>query len=354
MSALLIDALGNTTGGGLVVLRQTLEALLPTRRVIVCHSPGVSLPDDPNLIARSVSLAQPLPGRLAWALGGVGASLQLASAGQLLSLNGVGLFEGACPQVVLIQQPLLYDLEGLAMMPPAFVARMAVLRALTIATCRRARAIIVQTEQVAASVVKHLGLPQEKLHVLSPTLPALAPTLPRASHDHAPTLLYVGHHAPYKNTAILPKLMAALWAKLPQARLMFTGQPPWRRGLHDARLIALGQLPHAQLLGVMRSASALVMPSVSETVGLPLLEAMSLGLPIIAAERPYAREICADAAFYAPHHDADAFASCAYTLLADPDLWRARALASQSRAAALKALPLRSWAALPALLDAHR
>src|SRR3546814_15007679 len=45
-------------------------------------------------------------------------------------------------------------------------------------------------------------------------------------------------------------------------------------------------------------ADALLFPSLDESFGLPLVEAMTLGLPILAAERPYARSLCGDAAVY--------------------------------------------------------
>lgn len=45
-------------------------------------------------------------------------------------------------------------------------------------------------------------------------------------------------------------------------------------------------------------ADALIFPSLDESFGLPLVEAMTLGLPILAAERPYARSLCGDAAIY--------------------------------------------------------
>lgn len=52
-----------------------------------------------------------------------------------------------------------------------------------------------------------------------------------------------------------------------------------------------GSLPHDQILSMLKSAEALVFPSVIETFGLPLVEAASLGVPVIANDMEYVREV---------------------------------------------------------------
>jgi glycosyltransferase involved in cell wall biosynthesis len=79
----------------------------------------------------------------------------------------------------------------------------------------------------------------------------------------------------------------------------------------------------------------LVMPSLVETVGLPMLEAMSLGLPVLAADRPYAHDICQDAAwFFDPLSSAD-FAAKSARLLLDPSLRNDLAVKGRARSANL-------------------
>src|SRR5262249_33836628 len=63
-------------------------------------------------------------------------------------------------------------------------------------------------------------------------------------------------------------------------------------------VVGLGYLAPAALAEAYGLADALVMPSIVETVGLPMLEAMHLGTPVVAADRPYAHDICGDAATY--------------------------------------------------------
>jgi len=52
--------------------------------------------------------------------------------------------------------------------------------------------------------------------------------------------------------------------------------------------VGIGQLKTGSLRRVYELATVLVQPSLTETVGLPMLEAMSVGTPVLAADRPYA------------------------------------------------------------------
>lgn len=60
----------------------------------------------------------------------------------------------------------------------------------------------------------------------------------------------------------------------------------------DVRIHDLGILPHAELIGSYGSARALIFPSYGESFGLPLMEAQLAGLPILAPELDYVRDVC--------------------------------------------------------------
>ncbi len=60
----------------------------------------------------------------------------------------------------------------------------------------------------------------------------------------------------------------------------------------------LGDLERSQVFAHYRGAKMLVMTSRAESLGLPLIEAMQVGLPVVAPDLPYARELCAEAAEY--------------------------------------------------------
>ena len=58
------------------------------------------------------------------------------------------------------------------------------------------------------------------------------------------------------------------------------------------RIKDLGQMPHEKVLSLYSTAKAMIFPSISESFGLPLVEAMRLGLPILASELDYVRDVC--------------------------------------------------------------
>jgi glycosyltransferase involved in cell wall biosynthesis len=97
-------------------------------------------------------------------------------------------------------------------------------------------------------------------------------------------------------------------------------------------IVRLGRVSSAELGGLYAEASTLVMPSLVETVGLPLLEAAIAGLPIAAADRPYAREVCGEGAAYFDPSDVDACAREVRRLLTDETLRSRLSAIARSRA----------------------
>jgi glycosyltransferase involved in cell wall biosynthesis len=63
-------------------------------------------------------------------------------------------------------------------------------------------------------------------------------------------------------------------------------------GAGHRHVVNLGQLPHDQLLSSYQQAGALIFPSLSESFGLPLIEAQRCGVPILAGELDFVRDVC--------------------------------------------------------------
>jgi glycosyltransferase involved in cell wall biosynthesis len=61
---------------------------------------------------------------------------------------------------------------------------------------------------------------------------------------------------------------------------------------HQLKIINLGTMSRAELLRLYAACGALIFPSTSESFGLPLIEASRIGLPIVAAELDYVRDVC--------------------------------------------------------------
>ena len=151
--------------------------------------------------------------------------------------------------------------------------------------------------------------------------------------------LSVGTLEPRKN---LETLLEA-WARLHRRRsdappLVLAGKLGWsadalrRRVEGTARagwLHPLGYVDEASLAALYRRARLFVFPSRYEGFGLPVLEAMAAGVPVVASDLPVLRELAGDAVLYAPPLDPDAWIRRTEELLDDPD--RARGLADAGR-----------------------
>ncbi len=66
------------------------------------------------------------------------------------------------------------------------------------------------------------------------------------------------------------------------------------------RIKDLGQMPHENVLSLYSTAKAMIFPSTSESFGLPLIEATQLGLPILASELDYVRDVCSPVQTFDP------------------------------------------------------
>jgi glycosyltransferase involved in cell wall biosynthesis len=147
------------------------------------------------------------------------------------------------------------------------------------------------------------------------------------------SIVYMGSFMPYKNVETLVKAAALL----PDYTLHMLS----RISEHDReRLTALA--PTAQIhfhngvsdvdyFDLLAHSTALVSASRDEGFGIPLVEAMSLGTPIVVSDIPIFHEIGGDAALFAPADDPDAFAQ-AISSLSDTQFWEASSQASREQA----------------------
>ncbi|MEO6214234.1 MAG: glycosyltransferase family 1 protein, partial [Vicinamibacterales bacterium] len=155
----------------------------------------------------------------------------------------------------------------------------------------RADAIIVCSEYTRAQVILRLGVAPAKITVCVPGAPAWTP---REEPATAGPILHVGTLEPRKNIPVLVKAYLDLLRARPDAPpLVLAGGAGHFNALdlnEDTELLrthvkVLGYVSDEQKLRLYREASMVVLASIDEGFGLPALEAMTLGVPVVASSR---------------------------------------------------------------------
>jgi glycosyltransferase involved in cell wall biosynthesis len=176
--------------------------------------------------------------------------------------------------------------------------------ALLLKHCSNSDAIIAVSDYTRNQVVEHLKIPASKVYTIRPgadpyyEVPATQEELDHTRKRFAlkrPYFLFVGALEPRKN---IPLLLDAFSRLKEDVNLVLAGPEGWGLDWNSTpreRTIFTHYVTKEELRALYQQAIALVLPSVDEGFGLPLLEAMSSGLPILASDIPVFREVCADA-----------------------------------------------------------
>jgi glycosyltransferase involved in cell wall biosynthesis len=206
-------------------------------------------------------------------------------------------------------------------------------RQLIRAGVRRADRIVTLTEASSRDLQDLLAVPAGKIDVVSSgpgALPAVDPApgadlRERLGIPDGPLVLAVAARRPHKN---LERLVEAM-AEVPGATLVLPGFPTAfdgeleraaeRAGVRH-RIALCGWVDDRDLEGLYILADCLVLPSLIEGFGLPVLEAMVRGLPVVASGIPVLREVGGDAAVYVDPLSTASLSSGIRSVLHDADL----------------------------------
>ena len=240
---------------------------------------------------------------------------------------------------VLSRTPFVVTVHDLNYLDNEATARPALLRAghrVELAKARRARHLIAVSEHTRDALVRLLHVEPERVAV---TYEAVAPTagepdttvLERHGLD-VPFFLYVGSAYPYKNLA---RLIEAFARTDGPYRLVLAGDQAQCAAALRKRAAALGlaqrvhftgPVSEAELAALYRAALAYALVSLSEGFGLPVLEAMAAGVPVVAARAGSLPEVYGGAALYCDPLDVGSIASSLAEVASDKEL-RARLVA---------------------------
>lgn len=180
---------------------------------------------------------------------------------------------------------------------------------------RRARAILTLSEHSRQDIHVIYGAPLDKIHAIhlapdeifsAPPTPDEIEQLKRARGLSAPYVLAVGSLQPRKNLVRLVRAFAAAKKRRPSThKLMLVGKPAWPKSELETAIrtsgaasdiVFTGYVPDAELVRLYYGAEFFVYPSLYEGFGLPIVEAMACGVPVIASRSSSMPEITGDAA----------------------------------------------------------
>ncbi|TET79718.1 MAG: glycosyltransferase family 1 protein [Candidatus Cloacimonadota bacterium] len=206
-------------------------------------------------------------------------------------------------------------------------------------SAQNANLIIAVSRSSKEDIVRFLGISKEKVQVIyhgseHQILEARGQNYSLSEQNEAggrfPYILWVGKLFSHKN---LPRLLHA-FAKLIETskmkcRLVICGMRSWgysplvktvkELGL-QGKVIFKGYVPHNKLKPIYSNACLFAFPSLIETFGLPILEAMSYGVPVITSNYGAMAEIAGDAALLVDPYSVDEIAEAMHRILTDETL----------------------------------
>ena len=232
----------------------------------------------------------------------------------------------------------LYDLTGLkdspSGAPPSIALSILRWRVYYHHKLVRADHLIAISQRVKDDVVATLGYPQERVTVIPLGVDTGLYRPQRGEGRFAavpgPYVAYSGSAEPHKNVERLWTAFVRLSADHADLRLYVCGR--WRSeqvgwlqraageaGLHD-RVEHLGYLSAADQVSLYANAAMFVFPSLEEGFGLPVIEAMACGAPVVTSDRSVLPEVAGDAALLVDPYSTDAIAHAMGRLLTEPGL----------------------------------
>ena len=220
--------------------------------------------------------------------------------------------------------------------------------ALLRASVRRSDLILTDSDYSKRELIAELGVDERKVHKLTLGVNPATPV----SHEQAsailarygltrPYVLAIGSTEPRKNNSRVIEAMRLVLPAHPNLRLAIAGRN-WRglafqSGVLDERICAIGFVADSDMQAIIASAEMLVFASLYEGFGLPVIEAMTQGVPVVTSNVTSMPEVGADAALYVNPYSATDIAKKMEQVLSDT------ALAATLRSKGIERAKLFQW-----------
>jgi glycosyltransferase involved in cell wall biosynthesis len=259
----------------------------------------------------------------------------------VVALFVFGMFRPTVPQIVFHHNSQFYCDAYLTQLYGKVVLEATLRRKMAYLTMRASRAIVTPSATMRDIIRRyHPDLPLDRFRVLphgfereqlgrQPLPDHVAQQLARS--QGRPMILYVSHLEPHKAHDVAIQAMHELKRQGQPACLYLTmDRRDWPEGYDrlmakirewglEDDVINLGRVPEGALGELYRRADVFFFPSLCESFGFPLVEAMGYGLPIVAADTAINREMCGEAALYYLPFESTAAAQQLLTLLSSPE-----------------------------------
>lgn len=194
-----------------------------------------------------------------------------------------------------------------------------------------AESVVTISEAVKEDLVRELGLPSGRIRVIYPWVKEIffgSPS-PAGSPVSGEYLLYLGLRIAHKNVEGVIRAFLLLVDEFPGLKLVVAGSryttpdmiDRWRSDpvLTD-RLVEILDPPDEEIVRLFSGAKAFVFPSFAEGFGLPPLEAMASGVPVVCSDIPVFREVYGDAVRYVDPSRPESIAAGIREVLCDTGL----------------------------------
>lgn len=238
----------------------------------------------------------------------------------LYSSANFGILAPPVSQVLLVREGGLFDPFYLTNIAPSLnvtamferIAR----RELILASARASRAVLTPTEAMKNLLLSWAGKSGARVQVnhygTISNFSNTGPHIRQWKEGGTLKLFYISAYYPHKQPGLISEAVAQLNAQGIPCELTLTmdleqiantvgGDKDHfllSKGIQRGQLTMVGKIPYKELPEMCNGHDLFIFPSLSETFGHPLVEAMSVGIPIIASDTPVHREVCEDSALY--------------------------------------------------------